>query len=305
MNVRKLLVAGGLVALLTTIIGNITSYRFWRRRALARVQAESNVIETALGPVEYRMSGEGPAVLIAHGSPGGYDQGFAFAKLLRCDTHTCIAVSRPGYMRTPLTSGATPEEQADLYAALLDALDIEQATIIGISGGGPSALQFALRQPQCCRGLVMISGVAQRYAELELKQALPLHRRYFKRIYDPLITSDPFLYLLLPLARLLPDKATTTDLLLSTTMYHMRKAGYENDMAQFARITSYPLERITAPTFVVHGTADDEVPFADAKLLARLVPNVKLLAIEGGRHLTFYTHAKTVMPLLREFLEKL
>src|SRR5262245_39438267 len=92
----------------------IASFQRWKRRATARVQTESTLVTTALGPVEYQRQGEGPALLVAHGSPGGYDQGVAFAKLLNSPRHTNIAVSRPGYLRTPLSSGPSPEEQADL-----------------------------------------------------------------------------------------------------------------------------------------------------------------------------------------------
>jgi len=297
MQRKRLLIAGAFA----TAAGYLGSYLTWKRRAIADLQTGSSVIETALGPVEYCMRGEGPAILVAHGSPGGYDQGLAFSKLVG-GQHTFIAVSRPGYLRTPLTTGETPATQADMYAALLDALAIQQATVVGISGGGPSAIQFALRHPTCCSSLVMISGVAQRYAEWELKQALSLPMRLFKQLYEKIITFDPLLYLLLPFAKLLPDAFATADFLCSVTQYDLRKAGYENDMKQFAAISDYPLEQIMAPTFVMHAKGDGEVPFSHAKVLSDKVPNVKLLAIAGGSHMAFYTHAATVMPELRTFL---
>jgi len=298
MKRKRLLIAGAFA----TAGGYLGSYLAWKRRAITGLQTGSSIIETALGPVEYCMRGQGPAVLIAHGSPGGYDQGSAFSKLVG-DQRTFIAVSRPGYLRTPLSTGETPAAQADMYAALLDALAIQQTSVVGISGGGPSAIQFALRHPTRCSGLVMISGIAQRYVDWELKQALPALMRWFKQLYEKVITFDPLLYLLLPFAKLLPDAFATADFLCSVTQYHLRKAGYENDMKQFAAISDYPLEQITAPTFVVHATGDSEVPFSHAKVLSNKIPNVKLQAIAGGSHMAFYTHAATVMPELRAFLQ--
>jgi pimeloyl-ACP methyl ester carboxylesterase len=149
----------------------------------------------------------------------------------------------------------------------------------------------------------MISGVAQRYVDWELKQALPLLMRWFKQLYEKVITFDPLLYLLLPFTKLLPDAFATADFLCSVTQYDLRKAGYDNDMEQFAAITDYPLEQITAPTFVVHAIGDSEVPFSHAEELSNKVPNMKLLAIAGGSHMAFYTHAAIVMPELRAFLE--
>ena len=65
-----------------------------------------------------------------------------------------IAPSRPGYGRTPLSSGKTSEEAADLMAALLDELNLEKVIAFSISGGGPTALNFALRHPNRCAGCV-------------------------------------------------------------------------------------------------------------------------------------------------------
>jgi pimeloyl-ACP methyl ester carboxylesterase len=299
---KKVLFTGALAALATILAKSAIAYRIWQRKELAHIQAGSSMIETAMGPVEYRMSGEGPAVVIVHGSPGGYDQAFAFSRLIDSQQYKYIAPSRPGYLRTPLTSGASPEEQADLYAALLDALEIERATIIGISGGGPSSLQFALRHPERCHSLVMISGVAQHYSEQELKQTRPAWQRPLRDLYERLTMFDPLLYFLYSIIRLLPGSTSTAELLQSVTLYHLRKDGYKNDMQQFEAIKSYPLEKITVPTLVVHGTSDDEVPFDHARTLERMIPHVKLLAIEGGGHMVFYTHARTVMPILRDFL---
>jgi pimeloyl-ACP methyl ester carboxylesterase len=301
MKGKRLLLLGGLLA--ASCVGSTVSYKDWHAKEVTRLEAGSCMLETTAGPIEYQMSGTGPAVLIAHGSPGGYDVGAAFTRLLNAPKpYTYISVSRPGYLRTPLSSGKTPEEQADLYAALLDALHIERTVVIAISGGGPAAIQFALRHPDRCSGLVMISTVAQHYSEEEIWQTFNPLKRLWRKFYAKLVTFDALLYLALPIARLQPAGPAAFELVRTATLYNQRKAGYDNDMQQFARITQYPLEQIQAPTFVVHGTADDEVFFADAELLARKVPNVQLLAISGGSHMAFYTHASTVMPALNDFL---
>jgi pimeloyl-ACP methyl ester carboxylesterase len=299
MKGKNLLIVGAVMV--ASVVGCATSYMGWRKRALAQLQEESRIVETRLGLIEYSVTGSGPAVLILHGSPGGYDMGVAFSQLIDSPRFTYIAVSRPGYLRTPLTSGETPEAQADLYAALLDRLDIREATAIGVSGGGPSALQFALRYPERCTKLVMISGVSQCYDEFAIKRSLPPVQRIIRRISDKIVSFEPLLYLALPLTRLQPTRPGSAGLLRSVAMYDLRKVGYINDMEQFTLISTYPLERIAAPTLAVHGMADDEVPFANAELLAEQVPNIKLLAVPGG-HMVFYTHSSLVMTTLRNFL---
>jgi pimeloyl-ACP methyl ester carboxylesterase len=156
--------------------------------AAACACSESRVAETAAGPIEYARVGQGPAVLVIHGCPGGYDQGLIATKLAPSDEFTFISPSRPGYLRTPLHVGLTPEAQADSYAALLDALGISQAAIIGISGGAPSALQFALRHPGRCWGLVTVCAVARRLSKNEIARC----RSFVRRIG---CTADLFLQL--------------------------------------------------------------------------------------------------------------
>jgi pimeloyl-ACP methyl ester carboxylesterase len=44
------------------------------------------------------------------------------------------------------------------------------------------------------------------------------------------------------------------------------------------------LPRITAPTLVIHGTADPLIPFACGEDTARRIPGATLLPIEGMGH---------------------
>lgn len=305
MKLRNLIVVSTLTLTTTTSLYLINCYKTWKQHELARIRSESYIVETSFGSVEYSMTGQGPAVLMAHGSPGGYDQGMAFSRLVESPVLTFIAVSRPGYLRTPLSIGKTPEEQADIYAALLDALDIEQATVIGISGGGPSALQFALRHHDRCSGLVMICGLAQRYSEKDVGQSLPLVMRFVRQFADRMLLFDPALFLMGLLTRWHPKTVALGDVFRTIAIHRLRKAGYDNDMEQFAAITRYPLERITVPTLVLHGTSDYTVSFTEAEFVASKVPHAKLVAVEGGGHAFYVTHKEQVVPTLRAFLEAL
>ncbi len=294
-----------LLAMLLTSISlfhAVSAYQRWLYHKLDRMQWESRIIETACGPVECCVYGSGPAVLINHGSPGGYDQALALAQLIG-GQYTYILPSRPGYLRTPLASGSTPEEQADLYVALLDTLAIPQTAIIGFSGGGPSALQFALRHPDRCQKLVMISGVAKHYTEEEVRQKIPPWRRSLMRVLARLVALDPFLYLVFPLALLLPGGSASIDLFSSSTLYRLRKTGYENDLLQFEALTTYPLEEIRVRSLIIHGTTDTEVPFEHAEQMITTIPGAQLLAIKGGDHTLLYTHSKSLLRKLRPFLQ--
>ncbi len=114
-------------------------------------------MSTGRGPVEYAEWGDGPAVLLLHGAMGGYDQGYILGLTVGEPGYRYVAVSRPGYLGTPLTAGRTPQEQADLCAELLDALGNDRAAGMAVSGGGPCALQFALRHCHRCWALILVS----------------------------------------------------------------------------------------------------------------------------------------------------
>ncbi len=68
---------------------------------------------------------------------------------------------------------------------------------------------------------------------------------------------------------------------------------------------TYPLEELTVPVLVVHGTADRLVPFdKNTKIYESRVPDVELLTVEGGEHVSIFTHRNIVRPKVDEFMKK-
>jgi len=80
------------------------------------------LLETRCGPIEYQEAGQGVPLLVVHGSGGGHDQGMAFARPLARRGIRVIAMSRFGYLRTPMPADASVPAQADAHVCLLDAL---------------------------------------------------------------------------------------------------------------------------------------------------------------------------------------
>ncbi|HYO52055.1 alpha/beta hydrolase [Archangium sp.] len=287
-------------------------------RGAATVPGDSRpgVVHTRRGPVECASFGEGPAVLALHGAMGGVDQALLLARTAGVPGFRYIAPSRPGYLGTPISLGRTLDEQADLYRDLLDALGIERAAVMAVSGGGPSALQFALRHPERCWGLVIISSVCTR-----IEERLPLAWYIMKLAarFGPLVArmrkkaeQDPDA----AARRSIPDptvRARTLrdpeagpllrELQLSTyDRMPLRMPGTENDITLTRGELSFPLERIKAPLLVVHGTNDSMAPFAQAQLMAARVPGAELLAIEKGEHMSIFTDRDVVRARVARFL---
>jgi pimeloyl-ACP methyl ester carboxylesterase len=95
-----------------------------------------------------------------HGAAGGFDQSMLVVGNELAANARVIAMSRFGYLRTPLPTDASPAAQADAHACLLDALKIERAAIFAASAGSPSAIQFVLRHPDRALGLVLLVPLA-------------------------------------------------------------------------------------------------------------------------------------------------
>src|SRR5262245_49482372 len=127
-----------------------------------RLRGKSRVIKTRCGPIEYVDIGAGPAVLVVHGAGGGFDQGLEFAEPIAKGGYRVVAMSRFGYLQTPMPVDASPAAQADAHVALLDALDIDRTAVLGASAGAPSAMQFALRHADRCLALGILVPMAFR-----------------------------------------------------------------------------------------------------------------------------------------------
>jgi pimeloyl-ACP methyl ester carboxylesterase len=308
---KKWIIAGGSTLAAVGGARALRDYRHKMRHIKDDLDAGSSIASTPFGPIEYATVGEGPPVLVAHGIGGGYDQGMLVTRLTDDRPFKIISVSRFGYLRTPLGPYTTPVQQADAYAALLDTLGIDRVAMVGISAGGTSALHFALRHPDRCWALISIAGVTQRLVHQFSRSA---------QAFISLVNRDLGLWTLTALAeeRLYsvynvtpalrrslaaqPEKLEVLRAILFSFPMDHRRAGFSNDMANFPLIPRLPVERITAPTLAVHGTADTVVPFSHSRFLADNIPNARLLSIEGAGHLAIVTHKEQALTAVMDFL---
>src|SRR5512135_1042953 len=103
------IVAFGLAASLARML---SSYSADIREARARIASGAKIVDTECGPIQYAVAGEGAPVLVIHGAGGGFDQGLDIGAPLARAGMQVIAVSRFGYLGTPLPRDASPAAQA-------------------------------------------------------------------------------------------------------------------------------------------------------------------------------------------------
>ncbi len=190
-----------------------------------------------------------------------------------------------------------PSTLARLSARLLDQLGYEQVDVLGYSWGGALAQQFAYQQSTRCRRLILAATspghlmVPGKLAVL-LKVATP--RRYKDPDYMKRIAGEVYGGLL----RNSPE-------LVSKHLCHVRWSGdygYYLQLLAGCGWSSLPWLRFLAqPTLVISGTDDPFVPIVNGRILAMLIPNARLVAIDDG-HLFLVTSAGASAEIISKFL---
>lgn len=313
-----------LLIILSAIVAAIGAVTYFYQRdighARERVASGSQIAQTACGPIEFAEAGTGAPVLVVHGAGGGFDQGIDIAAPLVVHGFRVIAISRFGYLRTPVPIDAMPAAQADAHACLLDALHIQRAAVFGISAGAPSSLQFALRHPQRTTALVLM--VPATYA--------PSGNAGTREMIAPEVTGfllDTALrwdFLFWAAIKLAPESMTrvlvATDPALvsranreeqarvATLMDHIlpvsaRRNGLLNESRVMAALEPYPLERITAPVLTLSAPDDLYNTYEAARYTAGQIRGARFVAYPDGGHL-LVGYEKQAMNEIVSFLKQ-
>lgn len=302
--------AYGLLVLLILGTGLVlVSYSNFSEERLTAIKTGSKILDTAAGPMEYQQIGNnGPVLLLLHGTPGGYDQAIPIEGM------RVLAPSRPGYLRTPLDTGRTPQEQADAYAALMDSLGIDQVIVMGASGGGPSAIAFAVRHPKRTVALIALEAVSQTLSLEELTIEMPFFMSSDFYMWaalsamKTLMGPEGIVELVVPNPEnqrlILDDPAKLKkieSLMWSSWPMSLRQLGEANDFTQFADI-DLNASAISVPTLIIHGTEDINVEYTQSIALAEQIPGAILHTVDGADHMMPFSHSEEMTAAIEEFL---
>ena len=321
MTARRWLKRIGAGLLAIAALGSGLVYWTYRREMTAiraRLEAGSQVVQTSCGPVEYAVRGEGPPVMIVHATGGSYDQGLLIARTFVGDGYQVIAPSRFGHLRTPQAPDATAEAQADMLACLMDALHVESAAALGMSAGGPVAVQLALRHAGRVTALALLSTAGYIPPSSGAVRQLPAS----DLVYRTLFSSDFLFWAVVRAAgpalaasfgatpelqaRIPPEEKAFLDAMIEGMLpIRMHTAGLANDasLADRSFVTVYPVERIAVPTLVVQARDDTAAVPAGGIYLAERVPGARLVLYPGGGHALLGHHAE-IRSEVRAFLSK-
>ncbi|MBN1375006.1 MAG: alpha/beta hydrolase [Dehalococcoidia bacterium] len=255
--------------------------------------AGSQILETGQGILEYTVSGSGTPVLLIHGAGGGYDQGLWSGKVFLSDSYQTIAVSRFGYLRTPIQENASIKGQAALYTALLDHLNIKKVTVIGISAGGPSAMQFVNDYPERTSKLILLSAVSMGRAPGD-------QNTFITGVIHTIQQSDYAYWLMASYMQStfleflgVPNdvyksfspkqKLLAQEMLDIMHPISLRYRGTINDGKMVDRY-GISTESIVTPTLILHARDDALVSYSHAENSHRQIAQSKLIIFDTGGH---------------------
>jgi pimeloyl-ACP methyl ester carboxylesterase len=280
-----------------------------------RISRGSELLATRCGPMEYAAAGKGPALLVVHGTGGGFDQGMDFARELGGAGLRVIAPSRFGYLRTPMPADPSAQAQADAFVCLLDALGLDRVAVFGASAGALPALQFVIRHPQRCAALILLVPATYHPGRAQL----PPPSRFAEGVLRTIVGSDlPFwvtlraapetairLVLATPPAEFraasADEQARARRMLENILPLSARTQGMLNDAREAAAPPRFELEKVRAPS-LIFGVRDDLFgTYPAAVYTAETIPGARLVTFERGGHVSL-GHNREILDQIAAFV---
>lgn len=189
------------------------------------------------------------------------------------------------------------DERMDDIRAVMDAVGMEKASVMGISEGGSLASVFAAYHPQRCENLILYGAFASFKSWFPTEEALEQLFDYIDTAWGS-GTSVP---------HFVPSK--TGDMQFQEWWGKYERLGASpRDVARIMRMNSQIditdiLPAIKAPTLVLHKTEDVLIDIEGGRTLARLIPGAKLVELPGKDHFVFIgSEADQILSEIEEFI---
>jgi pimeloyl-ACP methyl ester carboxylesterase len=220
-----------------------------------------------------------------------------------------VAYSRPGYGDSDRSAGRSVADCAQDVKAILDALDVRRAFVVGGSGGGPHALACAALlgervlaaatlgspAPANAEGLDWTAGMGEENVEeFGAAQAGEEALRDYLESHGAEVAgaTGPDLFAALgdllsgvdrdALTGELADHLATST---ATALKHGIWGWFDDDLA-LLHDWGFEVERIERPVMIWHGRQDRFVPCAHGEWLARQIPGARAELLEEHGHLS-------------------
>jgi len=261
-------------------------------------------IDAAGVETNYHDVGDGEPVLLIHGSGPGVSAWANWRLTIPALSPHCrvIAPDMAGFGFTERPEGI--EYNMDVWirhaVGLLNALDIDKASIVGNSFGGALALGLAIGHPERVRKLVLMGSVGVHF---KITEGLDKVWGYTPSIENMRELLDLFAY----------DRALVTDELAELRYRASIRPGFQESFSamfpaprqQGVDAMAFPDEQIRQiknETLIIHGREDKVIPFENSLKLFRLIEHSELHGFGRCGHWTQIEHADRFNRLVAGFL---
>jgi non-heme chloroperoxidase len=260
--------------------------------------------------IYYKDWGEGPAVTLSHGWPLSADAWDAQMLFLAQHGFRAIAHDRRGHGRSSQPSaGNDMNGYADDLAALIEALDLHDVTVVSHSTGGGEVARYIGRYGTArVAKAVLISAVPPSLLKSEANpEGLPIE------LFDGLLAG-----MFKDRSQFYRDLAVqfygsnrpgadvsqgVLDQFWAWSMQSGLKNSYECVKALSEADFTEDLERFDVPTLLIHGEDDQVVPVGNSRRSARIIKNAKDIYYPAAPHGLTATHQDQVNADLLAFLQ--
>jgi class 3 adenylate cyclase len=252
--------------------------------------------------IAYQLSGEGEVDLVLVGGPASHldvlwenpaacrylERLGRFARLVRFDR-------RGTGLSDPIAGRPKLEEQADDLGAVMDAVGLERAALLGDGDGGRTCSLFAATRPDRVTALVLYgtSATGQEVVTPERReQILEIIEEHWGEgglvpVYAPSMAGDQ------AFAQWWKrfERESTTPRMARELLAMLG----DSDLRPY-------LGKISAPTLVLHRAEDELVPVASGRKLAESIPRARFFELSGSDNLSFAGDVDELVDEVEEFL---
>ena len=217
--------------------------------------------------------------------------------------HRVILYDNRGAGRTGDPGGPIAMETlADDAAALLEALAIPRAHVLGVSMGGMIAQELALRRPELVERLVLI---ATHCGLRRARGSRDIYRAWLRWLGRPWQLEAHLAYLLFSRDLATSDPARWADFVrMVSGAPATRWASFKQLLAIQGHDTWDRLPEIRARTLVIAGERDLMVPPENADILAARIPGARLVKLAGASHAILRERVDDLVQIIPPFLDE-
>ena len=258
--------------------------------------------------------GEGPPVVLSHGLPGSaYDWRVLLPELAQHGLRA-IAYDRVGYGHSDsrLDGDFTPEANARELNGLLEALDLDDATVVGWSYGGVIAMMAAL-DPSSRIARIVLVGTAGPDSSDAAPPEPPMLMTFLNS--DPVLrwrvaVPSTGVFLMRAGSDMAFSGGPQPDWWLDGLRANFERwdtllafRGEMSGVSAASVAADFDPAAIDVPVLILHGDDDRSAPVEIGRYLDTVIPGSALVELEGGSHMLPVTHAAWIANRIAAFVK--